>query len=365
MDWPGRNCRYTDSYQGIREVTASHERRYKRIAAYAAIYLLWGGVYLSISVLVEVLPPFFVAGFRYSVSAFCLLLIALFRCDPLPTTRQLLNAIWTGAAMLAVGYGVVFWAEQRLASWIVAVVASTTFLWTFLGESLLLRSYRFTFTMLLLLLAGLAGVLLLTWGSPRSHGAISLPVLVVLFGAMCWAGGSLAVKRLEMPQSYIQTAATQLAVSGLILLCVSAGLGEGHLLPQVSQMFTSRSILAMAYLVIAASVVAFTAFHWLIKREPASMVATSTYVNPAVAMLLGIVVAKERCSSQEMCGAVVILGSTIFIWLLQAQNNLPELNSNGSRSSLNPIESARSSRRPFVPCANSPNGRVPPFSTNE
>src|ERR1700679_294521 len=95
----------------------------KGLAAYAAIYLLWGGAYLAVRVLVLVLPPFLVAGLRYSLAALLLVPVILMRSDPAPTWRQLLNALWTGVPMLTVGYGAVFWAPQQLPSWVVAVLA--------------------------------------------------------------------------------------------------------------------------------------------------------------------------------------------------------------------------------------------------
>jgi drug/metabolite transporter (DMT)-like permease len=293
----------------------------RRRSAYAAIYLLWGGAFLAVRVLVLILPPFLVAGLRYSVAALLLVTLILMRSDPVPTRRQLFNALWTGAMMLTVGYGAVFWAAQRLPSWIVAVLASTTFLWTYLGESLLMRSYRFQGRMLLPLFAGLVGMPLLVGGnSPRD--TISLPaVLAVLLGALSWSAGSLAVKRIDMPGSYIQTAGFQLATSGLLLLCISGSLGEWKRLPPISQVLAWRPIIAMAYLVIAASVVAFSAFHWLIAREPAYLVATSTYVNPMVAILLGIVAAHERYSLLQLAGALAVLSSIVMIWYLQGSNN--------------------------------------------
>jgi drug/metabolite transporter (DMT)-like permease len=297
----------------------------KRLAAYAAIYLLWGGAYLAVRVLVLVLPPFLVAGLRYSLAALLLVPVILMRSDPAPTWRQLLNALWTGATMLSVGYGAVFWAEQRLPSWVVAVLVSTTFLWTYLGESLLLRSYRFQSRMLLPLFAGLAGMPLLVGGNSHRDTISVLAVLAVLLGALSWSAGSLAVKRIDMPRSYIQSAGFQLATSGLLLLCISGGLGEWTGLPPMAQFLAWRPIAAMAYLVIAASVVAFSAFHWLIAREPAHLVATSTYVNPMVAMLLGIVAAHERYSPLQLTGALAVLSSIVMIWYLQEPSDVLEM----------------------------------------
>ncbi|HEY9138019.1 MAG TPA: EamA family transporter [Terriglobus sp.] len=290
----------------------------KRIAAYAAVYLLWGGVYLVIRVLVVRLPPFFTAAARYSLGALCLLLVSFWRREALPNRRQTMDAAWTGVMMLAVGFGVVFWAERQLASWVVAVMASTSTVWTYLGETLLVRSRQFDGRLLTVLVAGLGGVVLCAGiTSARGAGAWLAPAIVLL-GAMCWAAGSLSVKHLDMPPSYIQSAMIQLGASGLMLMAVSFLSGEWKQIPPWHELVTTRLLGAMAYLVVAASVLAFTAYHWLLQREPASMVATCTYVNPVVAMLLGIVVAGEAFSTEQLLGTAVILISVFTTWRLHA-----------------------------------------------
>lgn len=128
-----------------------------------------------------------------------------------------------------------------------------------------------------------------------------------------------------MPRSCLQTAGIQLATSGLLLIGISAGLGEWSRLPAMNQIFAWRPFIALAYLVIAASVVAFAAFHWLMAREPASLVATSTYVNPIIAMLLGIAAVHERFSPLQLVGALAVLGSIILIWYLHAWSDPIEI----------------------------------------
>jgi len=154
----------------------------KRIPAYAAIYLLWGGAYLAVRVLVREFPPFLVAGLRYCLAAACLVPIILSQRGPAPRRRQVINAVWTGSLMLAAGYGIVFWAEQRLSSWLAAVLVSTSFLWTYLGECFVLRSFRFRPAMLAPLLVGLAGLPLLFEGGGYRGGVSFLAALAVLAG---------------------------------------------------------------------------------------------------------------------------------------------------------------------------------------
>lgn len=289
----------------------------KRASAYGAIYLLWGGAYLAIRVLVHVLPPFLVAGIRYSLAALFLVPVIVMRRVPVMTWRQLLNACWTGVAMLGVGYGVVFWAEKRLPSWMVAVLMSTTFLWIYVGESLVLRSYRFRGRMLAPLLLGLAGMPWLVGGDPHVDRVPMFAVIAVLLGAFCWSAGSLAVKRIDLPRSYLHTVALQLASSGLVLLCFSGALGERMRLSATAQIFAWKPMMALAYLVIAASVLGMGAFHWLMLHEPASLVATSAYVNPMVAMVIGIVAAGEQCSLPQLGGVCAVLASIVAIWYFQ------------------------------------------------
>ena len=289
----------------------------KRISAYAAIYLLWGGAYLAVRVLVEQFPPFLVAGLRYCLAALCLSPLILARGTRMPSRKQMQNAIWTGVLMLAAGYGVVFWAEQRLPSWLAAVLVSTSFLWTYLGECFVLRSHRFRAVMLTPLIAGLAGVPLLVDAGDRRGYISLLAAFGVLGGALCWAAGSLALKRIDLPGSLIQTACIQLGAAGIALIVVSGCAGEWKHAPALASFFAWRPLIAMACLAIGASVLSFVAFLWLLTQEPASLVATFTYVNPIVAMALGILAAHERFSSMQLIGALAVLGSVIAVWHMQ------------------------------------------------
>ena len=297
--------------------------RFRRIPAYAAIYLLWGGAYLAVRVLVREFPPFLVAGLRYCLAALCLAPIILLQRGPTPNKRQVFNSAWTGALMLAAGYGIVFWAEQRSPSWLVAVLVSTSFLWTYLGECFVLRSCQFRAALLAPLLVGLAGMPLLVEG--RSHeGGVSLTAaLGVLAGALCWSAGSLALKRIDLPRTPVQTAGIQLTAAGLLLLCLSGVLGEWTNAPAPGKYFAWEPLVAMAYLVFGASVVALVAFLWLLEREPASMVSTSMYVNPIVALLLGILAAHEHSSLLQLIGAVAV-PSPVRPWSMNRRTNGPQ-----------------------------------------
>jgi drug/metabolite transporter (DMT)-like permease len=291
--------------------------RFQRIAAYAAIYLVWGGSYLAVRVLVHAMPPVLAAGLRYSLAALLLLPVMLWKSSSFPHWKQIMHALWTGALMLGFGYGVVFWAEKRLSSWIAAVLISTTFLWTYLGESLVLRSTRFRLQMLLPMLLGLGGIPLLV-GMNFSNTRISIPAVVcVLLGSIAWTCGSLAAKRFTMPDSHVQTTFLQLVAGGAILLIVSSF----HEKLPTEAILGWRPLLALAYLVLAGSMLGMVVYHWLLENEPASQVASFAYVNPVVAMFLGILVAREHSSLWQLAGAGTILASIVLLWAMQVRNS--------------------------------------------
>jgi drug/metabolite transporter (DMT)-like permease len=288
----------------------------QRISAYASVYLLWGGAYLAVRILVQEFPPFLVAGLRYWLAATCLLPVLLVRRFAAPSRRQMMNAAWTGVLLLAAGYGLVFWAEQQVPSWLAAILVSTSFLWTCAGECFLLRTSRFRMTLLVPLLAGLVGLPLLV-DSGGTRAAFSLVAsLAVLLSAICWAAGSLAMKRLELPRSPVQTACIQFASSGLVLLSISASFGEWRHAPPLAAFFAVRPLTAMIYLVAGASVAGYLAFLWLIVHDSVSLVTTFTYVNPIVAMLLGILAARERFSPTQLAGAFAVLACVFAFWRL-------------------------------------------------
>jgi drug/metabolite transporter (DMT)-like permease len=297
----------------------------RRLLAFSAIYLLWGGSYLAIRFVVQVVPPFLAAGVRYSLSAILLLVISfLVLRDKPPSRRQLLNCVGTGLIMFTFSYSAIYWAETRLSSWLVAVISSTGFLWTYLAECIFLRTAHLRTRTVIPLAGGIAGMVLLV-GFPfqRTQPNSILAGLVVLASTVLWALMTVALKRIELPRSFVQSAGLQLGAAGLALIPIACLIGEGRHLPPASRIFIAGPILGMAYLVVGASVFAFTAFHWLLARESPSLVATSTYVNPIVAMLAGIVLGHERCTWTQLCGAAAVLLSVILVWWTRAAPAAP------------------------------------------
>jgi drug/metabolite transporter (DMT)-like permease len=305
-----RNCMH--SFKFMQESSMLN----RRVLAFSAIYLLWGGSYLAIRFVVQVIPPFLAAGVRYSLSAILLLAISFLGLrDKLPSRHQFLNCVGTGLIMFTLSYSAIYWAETRLSSWLVAVISSTGFLWTYLVECIFLRTASLRIRTIIPLTGGIAGMALLV-GFPfqRSQSNSIIAGLVVLASTVLWALMTVALKRIELPHSFVQSAGLQLGAAGIALIPIACLIGEGRHLPPASHIFATGPILGMTYLVVGASVFAFTAFHWLLARESPSLVATSTYVNPIVAMLAGIVLGHEHCTWTQLCGAAAVLFSVVLIW---------------------------------------------------
>ncbi|HEY0263398.1 MAG TPA: EamA family transporter [Granulicella sp.] len=287
----------------------------KRILAYAAIYLLWGGSYLAIHFIVQTVPPVFAASIRYGVSGLLLLLLSyLAGHRTRPTPRQVFNSFLTGAGMFALGYAGVYWAETRLPSWLVSVLTSTALFWTYAIECLVLRAYRLRWIVLMPILLGLVCMPLLVGATLRNGRSYSLlAVFIVLFGAISWAVFAAVMKRVEMPSSYLQTASLQMLISGLLLFVISCSLHEWYAVPSITHI-GSKALLGFAYLVFGSSLIGFTAFHWLMVHDQTLLIATYTYINPIVATLLGILLGHELYSPQQMLATFVLLLSIGCVW---------------------------------------------------
>lgn len=280
-------------------------RRSRRLFAYAAVFLFWGASFLAVREIVFVAPPFLAAGFRFTAAGLILIPIGLAQRAPRPSGRELRSVVWLGLVFFAVNYACVFWAEQRVASGYAAIVSSTLPVWIFAGEWLWLRAVRPTGAALAGMAFGIAGVVLLVLPGVRDGSLTG--GLVLLFGAFCWSFGTLWSRRLAVPKSRYLNAGLQMLAGGIVLSALSAATGEMKQLPSVLAHWNLRLSFDMAYLIVAASILAFLAFIWLIDHEPASRVSSYAYVNPLIAVALGALVAGERLAPVQLAGAVSIL----------------------------------------------------------
>jgi drug/metabolite transporter (DMT)-like permease len=212
-----------------------------------------------------------------------------------------------------VDYGLVFWAEQRVPSGITAVMLATIPVFTALAEILILRTQRLTFRLGCALLVGLAGVAVLV---SRSVSLGDAPIdrsgaIALVVGAVSWSLASVLNRKLTLPQSKIMNSGAQMLVGGILLLLAAAIFGEFTSFHW--QAVSSGAWLALAYLIVAGSIIAFTAYVWLIHHESPTKVGTYAYVNPVIAVLLGYFLGGEALGARTILGTVLVLVSVVVI----------------------------------------------------
>ncbi|MGC2639579.1 MAG: EamA family transporter [Acidobacteriaceae bacterium] len=314
----------------------------RKLLAYAAIYFLWGGSFLAIREIVggaggAAVPPFFAAGFRFTLAGAILILWSRARARTPLTARQFVSAAILGFVMFACLYAPLFWAETRIASGVAAIISAMIPLWIFAGELFVLRTQRATPLATGGIALGLAGVVLLTLQTGAgSHGSgthsSTLAILLTLAGTVSWSAGTLAARRLTLPQPQKANAGWQMFLGGLMLLALSAATGDFARLPPLPVLLSARVAGSMAYLVIAASIVAYTAYVWLIAHEAPTRVSSYAYVNPVIALLLGAALAGERLRPVQIAGGVLVVAGVLAT--LQARST------RSSEASITPREQA-------------------------
>lgn len=286
----------------------AREMRTRKILAYSAIYFLWGGSFLAIREVVAVTPPFFSAAFRFFLAGLILILFTVFAGVGAITRRQLGHLAILGFLMFGCEYACLFWAEQHISSGIASVVSATIPVWIFAGEVFLLRTQRASAASLAGIGLGFLGVVVLAWQSLRSGIAGSAAgVIVALLGTFAWSSGTLLSRRLHLPASRAASAGWQMAIGGLLLCLLSILAGEPRYLPTAFAAWSPHVIASMGYLILAASILAFTAYVWLLGHEPTTRVASYAYVNPVVALVLGAVFAGEHLTFLQLLGSVLVL----------------------------------------------------------
>lgn len=284
------------------------KKNYAVILAFAAIYIIWGTTYLAIRIGLESIPPFIMASMRYLIAGILLFLFCAAKKEVL-LAKSALNNILLGAIILTGGQGVIFWAEKYISSGLTAVLISTLPIWYILIDKRHWKSYFNSKLTLLSILLGIAGILIL-FKNPSdtddSHtGWITvLASMVVIASCICWAAGSLYYKYNLTAGSLYVNVACQLVGGTISCLLISKLTNEWHQfsIPAI----TLNSWLAVLYLAIAGSIIAFLALFWLLSIKPAPVVGTHAYVNPIIAVLLGSL-AGETINAGQVIGMIVIL----------------------------------------------------------
>jgi drug/metabolite transporter (DMT)-like permease len=274
-------------------------------AALLVVYVVWGSTYLAIKVVVETMPPLLSAGSRFLLAAGVLAAILAVKGTGLRATgRELLACAAAGALLLTLGNGMVHVAETRIDSSVAAMIVGTVPLQIVAmriaaGDS----PSRATRVSALTGLFGLALVVAPGLGA----GSTALGLAVMIAATVSWALGSFLSGRLGLPRDPFVAAVYEMAAGGVFLMLGAVAFGEPAQLDASS--FTVASVSAWLYLVVAGSLVGFSAYAWLLRVAPISLVVTHQYVNPLVAIALGMLLLGERPSPWTLAGAFVVIGA--------------------------------------------------------
>lgn len=291
----------------------SRPRRWQTVLAFAIIYLVWGSTFLAIRVGVREVPPFLLASMRFLAAGLALYLWMLARGERSPSARQ-----WTSAFLIAVlifvfDYGLLFWAEQRVPSGLAAVMMATIPVFMALSEIILLGTQKLTPRLILALLIGIGGVAVLVSRSLNLGGAPidTKGAVALIIASISWSISSALTRKLPLPPSKVMNSGAQMLAGGILLALTSAGFSELRGFQPFA--VSAAAWLALAYLIVAGSIVGFTAYVWLIHHESPTKVGTYAYVNPVVAVLVGYFLGGEGFGPRAILGTACVLISVVVI----------------------------------------------------
>ena len=303
--------------------TTPKPRAWQTLLAFAIIYFVWGSTFLAIRVGVREVPPFLLAGMRFLAAGGVLYVWMRAKGTPSPERRE-----WGAASLLALlifvlDYGLLCWAEQRVPSGVAAVMMATIPVFMVLSEILILGTQRLTARLAIALLVGIGGVAVLVSrtlsfgeGPIDTAGACALVV-----AAISWSVAAALTRKLPLPAAKVMSSGAQMLAGGVLLTLTAAALGEFRAYRNSS--LSRGAWFALAYLIVAGSIVAFTAYVWLIHHESPTKVGTYAYVNPVVAVALGYFLGGEAVGPRTLMGTALVLVSVIVITTTPAKKHEP------------------------------------------
>ncbi|HEX5869132.1 MAG TPA: drug/metabolite exporter YedA [Longimicrobium sp.] len=301
------------------------------LAAFAAVYVVWGSTYLAIRIAIETLPPLLMAGARFLLAGTLLYAIMRLRGEPAPERRHWKSTAIVGLLLLLFGNGAVVMAERTVPSGVAALLVAMVPMWMVLLEWLRRDGNRPTRRTIIGLVIGFAGMVLLVGPSGFVGGDRVDPfgAGLVVMGSLAWAAGSIYSRGAALPRSALLATGMEMAWGGVWLVLAGTVLGEwGTVDPSA---FTTRSILAFLYLVVFGSLVGFTAYIWLLGVSTPARVSTYAYVNPVVAVLLGWALLNEPLNARILGAAAIIVAAVAVITM-------------GKRPRAAPVAAAESAR---------------------
>jgi drug/metabolite transporter (DMT)-like permease len=292
---------------------------WKTLLAFAIIYFVWGSTFLAIRIGVREVPPFLLAAMRFFAAGLILYLWTIAQGEHSPSWRQWTSAFLLALLIFVLDYGLLFWAEQRVPSGVAAVMMATIPVFMALSEIILLRTQKLTVRLALALLIGIGGVTVLMSHSLNLGGA---PIdragaVALIVASMSWSVSSALTRKLPLPSSKVMSSGVQMLVGGVLLALTAVGLGEFH-------RFHPRTVsggawLSLLYLIVAGSIIGFTAYVWLIHHESPTKVGTYAYVNPVVAVLVGYFLGGEALGLRTILGTLFVLIGVVVITTMRVK----------------------------------------------
>jgi drug/metabolite transporter (DMT)-like permease len=287
------------------------------IAAFATVYVVWGSTYLAIRYAVETLPPFLMAGIRFTLAGAILALWSYWRDGARATPANWRAAAIAGGFLLLGGNGMVVWAEQRVPSGLTALLVATMPLWMVIVAWAKPGGQAPKIGVAAGILLGIAGLALLVGPSSISGSSVDhVGAIVLTLAALSWAIGSLYSRTAPLPKNAIFATGLEMIAGGVLLVILGSLTGEWSRL-DVSHA-SAASIAGFFYLVVFGSLIGFTAFAWLIRVSTPARVSTYAFVNPVVAVFLGWAIAHEPVTRMTVIATAVIVAAVALITLASA-----------------------------------------------
>jgi drug/metabolite transporter (DMT)-like permease len=298
----------------------TYPARWKILLAFAIIYFVWGSTFLCIRIGVRELPPFLFAALRFTVAGGVLFIWMLAKDKTWPRWQEWAGASLLGFLMFLIDYGCLFWAEQRVASGIAAVVLATIPIFITVLEILFLRTVRASVSLAAGLVAGIVGVIVLinpfpSLGARVIDRAGAIALLIAAFG---WAVGTVLTKKIPLPESKGMSSALQMLTGGVQLFALAIVAGDmAHFHPG---QLSGWAWFALSYLIVAGSLVGYTAYVWLLDHASPTKVGTYAYVNPVIAVILGYFFAGEEIGARTIFGSLLVLVGVFMITLMSGES---------------------------------------------
>ncbi|MGH7596404.1 MAG: EamA family transporter [bacterium] len=302
----------------------SQQPNAKLIAAFAAIYFIWGSTYLAIKYALEAIPPFVMMGTRSLAAGLILYLWSRTRGDEKVKKENIIPIVTIGVLFFLVGHGLLAWGQQKIASGFAALLVASEPLWIAVIEAFLVRDDKATSRTIIGLVCGFLGISILLAPGQKlgAHDMDFLSAFAILLGTLSWSLGAVYSRVAKLPKAPALAAGLELIVGGFLLVACGLFMGEGSRLQ--FEALSLRSILGLIYLIVFGSVITFTAYVWLLSLTSATRVATHTYVNPVIAVFLGWAVAGEPLSLQTFVATSIIVIS-VYLVLGQKREISPRL----------------------------------------